>query len=329
MTESIFLIDEFVSVTTGEPYRLLPFGTITRNGKSREITPELARKFRLPHFKPPIKRGSHREETPAGGFIVGLEVRPDGLYAIPEWNDEGMAALNRGDYRYHSPEIIWEGAMEDASTGQLIEGPLIVGDALLHQPALGEHAALYKVEVKENETMTEHTVQVPANLWERFMARLFDEQPEPATPEPQKQPSDDYAAQVEQFKAERDQLAARVAEMEAEANHAARIDQFSAQLKETTLKEDAELHQLLADLTDEQAAPIVQRFKALSEQVRVSNLEKDLGGNDDKSGDPVAAFTSLIENVMTERKIAYQDAALIVAKEQPELYRAYQNKGGK
>ena len=146
-SEYVYLPEEYVSVSLGEPFRLLPFGKLVKGGKVREITAELANRFRLPHFKPPIKLGSHKDETPAGGFIVGLEVRNDGLYGIPQVTEKGQKAFDEGDYRYHSPEIIWEGnGYEDPQTGETIEGPLIVGDALLHTPHLGERAAMYSFE---------------------------------------------------------------------------------------------------------------------------------------------------------------------------------------
>ena len=120
MTDTTYLLDNYVATKAGQAYRLFPFGKIVKNGKTREITPETASQFRLPHFKPAIKLGSHDDPTPAGGFIVALEVRDDGLYAIPEWNEVGDKAMQDGAYRYHSPEIIWgDGAIENpAGQGQ-------------------------------------------------------------------------------------------------------------------------------------------------------------------------------------------------------------------
>src|SRR3990172_324460 len=69
---SDFILDEFVSVRPGQPYRLLKIGRLVKDGKERIITSELLSKFRLPHFKPAIKTGSHAEETPAGGHILAL-----------------------------------------------------------------------------------------------------------------------------------------------------------------------------------------------------------------------------------------------------------------
>jgi len=68
--ESLYLVEEYVALRPGDPFRLFPFGKLVKGGKEIEITPELARRFKLPHFKPPIKLGSHNEETPAGGHIT-------------------------------------------------------------------------------------------------------------------------------------------------------------------------------------------------------------------------------------------------------------------
>lgn len=143
--KTTFVIDRLLATSPGEPYRLLPFGEIHKAGVTINFTREYAAKFRLPHFKPPILLGSHTETTPAGGHIVGLEVRKDGLYAVPEFNEKGLQALRDGAYRYHSPEVLWEGrGFEDPGTGATIEGPIIVGDALLHAPHMGEATALYQ-----------------------------------------------------------------------------------------------------------------------------------------------------------------------------------------
>ena len=116
--ETTYVLDNYVTTTAGNPFRIFPFGVIYKNGVKREITPDFAKQIKLPHFKPPIKLASHDDSAPAGGFIVGLEVREDGLYAVPEWNEAGLKAIQDGAYRYNSPEIIWgDGAIENPVTG--------------------------------------------------------------------------------------------------------------------------------------------------------------------------------------------------------------------
>lgn len=319
--DSIYLIDDFVATRPGDPYRLFPFGRIVKNGKVREITPELAARFRLPHFKPPIKLGSHEEPTPAGGHFVKLEVRNDGLYGYPEWNDKGVQAMNDGAYRYHSPEVIWEdGAMENPETGEYIEGPLIVGDALLHMPHLGEAARLYGVEpiAKGDNTMTVETVNVPKNIWDKFTAwldRMSEPPAEPETPEELQVKPDEFDAVVK----ERDDFRARLEAIEAEKERAARVEKFESELKDT--KADPELAALLADLTDEQAERITREIKALSAQA--AELDGEQGSEGEAITEPAAAFDAAIRAVMEEKKVLYHQAFEIVKAEQPELFNAY------
>ena len=93
---SMYLIDEYVNVTAGEPYRLFPFGKIIKGGKTREITRELAAKFKLPHFKPPIKRGSHNDDAPAGDGLNGgfsQRWRGDKPLLTGYWFNDGLAAV--------------------------------------------------------------------------------------------------------------------------------------------------------------------------------------------------------------------------------------------
>lgn len=332
--DSEYAVTEFVTVAPGEPFRLLPFGRLVKGGRSRDITPDLARRFQLPHFRPPIKLGSHRDETPAGGHIVALEVREDGLYAVPEYNDEGTAAMARGAYRYHSPEIVWEGGLEDPRTGVMQDGPLIIGDALLHTPHLGEAAALYAADIYQGEpSMTTDTVTMPASLLDRLLARLGllpDGQPAPDNPPPAADPVPvaalSAAVTVEQFAAvqnERDNLAARVAQMEADAAQAQRVERFAAELADTSLSADAELPALLASLPDTAAAELTRRFRALAEQVRVAALTADVGHEGQPAtGDPTAALDAAIRAEMTKNKIDYNAALIRVQAEQPELVAA-------
>jgi len=321
--DSTYLIDEFVTVKPGAPFRLFPFGKVIKNGKAHDITPELAAQFKLPHFKPPIKLGSHRDETPAGGHIIGLEIRNDGLYAIPELNENGTSALDQGAYRYQSPEVIWPGGgYEDPQTGQTIEGPLIVGAALLHTPHLGEAAALYSVEPinQEVHSMSE-MVQVPESFWSKVMARLFPE-PEDTPPEPAPQ------VETEQFAAltkERDELKAEIDALKAEQVKQARIDKFTAELKETKADQEG-MVEILATLPDEQAAKVLQQFKALSAQIKESNLTGEIGSDGDgEDPDPKGAFVAAIKEKQ-EAGLSYDAAVQAASAERPELAAAYFSK---
>lgn len=324
--------DRFVSTQPGQAYRLLPFGPIQRasGGPARVLTAESARAFRLPHFKPPVKLGSHDETTLAGGHIVGLEVREDGLYAVPEWTERGSEAVNSGGYRYHSPEIIWgDGAIEDASTGKWIKGPLIVGDALLHTPALGEATALYTSQIRqqtnEGEIM-EETVQVPKGIWDQFQS-LF--KPAPAVVETQAAATipDEYSAAMK----ERDELKAKIEEIQAEKARIETVTRLGAEIKmrlgqefDGAAADDAAV--VLAGMSEDQRDWVMTRLAAMSKRIDYAMITAEIGtsGANSGSGDPRQDFAAAIQAKMrADSTLNYQQAYTLVKAEAPDLFHAY------
>ena len=339
--ESTYLLDKYTTVTPGEPYRLFPFGNIVKGGKTINVTPELAAKFRLPHFKPPIKRGSHKEDAPAGGFIVGLEVRDDGLYAIPEYTDKGLQAVKDGDYRYQSPEVIWDedNGFEDPTTGDIIHGPLIIGDALLHMPHLGESAALYEVTPMGGIKMTDQLemVSVPKPFWEVFLAKFSrEDKPEPVT-EPETEPAVDIDAyEAALLKAEKaDEYKAQLDRMEADAEKAVQFaaiksefdtDKYGTMFIELGKADEAV--EMLQKMDDEVRGWVMQNFKAMSKQIDESALmaEKGTSGGG-LPEDPREALDIAIKAKMEEEKVDYNAAFRMIREESPEL--VTNQKGGK
>lgn len=341
MTDRI--IDNFVTTQPGQPYRLLPFGPIQRatGGPVRNLTPEMAALFKLPHFQPPIKLGSHAEESPAGGHITALFVRnegnpkTDGLWATPVMNDRGVASVGEGHYKYHSPEIIWAGGgIEDATTGKFIEGPLIVGDALLHVPALGEATALYTSQVYEGEIMAEETVTINKGVLDSLFA-LF--KPTPSNePEPKK-PAEGVAP--EKFAAlqlEKDELTARVKQIEADQLRAVSVSKLAAALKNpekfsATFASDkaaTEAAEKLAALPADAQEWVMQKFGALSKRIDYSRLTAELGVNANGVDNPRQAFSAAVNEKMKKDKISYTDAYAIVKDEAPDLFAAYASDKG-
>ena len=311
-----YFIDNYVSTKTGEAFRLLPSGEIVKNGKTREITRESAADFKLPHFRPAIKLGSHEDTTPAGGHIIGLEVRDDGLYAIPEWNEAGQEAMNNGAFRYQSPEIIWQdGALENPKDGSMINGPLILGDALLHTPHLGEDTAFYSIEIQKGEQPMSENITVPTSLWDKFIAPLLVKQ------EVQEVIKEVIPEDYEATKVERDEYKSKLEAQAQAVTRKARVEKFEAELKET--KADYTLAELLADLPDEKAELITRQFKALSEQIKESSLTeekgKDGGGVD---GDPKAEFNAAVLNIVKEKAIPYVSAFEIAKTTHAELFKS-------
>jgi phage I-like protein len=331
MDNTTYLIDTYVATAPGEPYRLLPFGTITKGGKTHTIDRAMAEKFKLPHFKPPIKLGSHDDVTPSGGSIVGLEVREDGLYAVPELTEKGAQALVDGDYRYHSPEVLWEGTgIEDATTGKIIRGPLIVGDALLHVPALGEQAALYSVNPLKEEQMSDENVSVPKPIWDKFTAWLDKLTKEPEVTEvviPPVTESDEFKAVL----VERDQAKTELEQLRAEA---ARKEQFSAlvtQLQDkekfgsmyVELKTAEEAATIMSGMTEEQRAWCMRNFTALTALINEGKVFGEIGSDGaGAASDPVMALDAAIKARMDEAKVNYPQAMSMLTVEKPELFAA-------
>ena len=327
--ETTYLVDQFKLLERISKrlvkIRVFPFGRVVKDGVERLITPELAARFRLPHFRPPLKLGSHREDAKGGGLIVGLEVGEDGLYEIVETNDNGNEAIEERHFGFQSPEVIWEdGYLEHPETGEPIYGPLIVGDALLHTPHLGEAAALYSVEPitdKEGVHMTD-TVAVPNSLWEKLMAR-FDPpeiEQEPA-PEPQV-PTEDYAAELQQARGEVDTYKAELDALKADNERQVRITHFAAELPD----EGEEVHELLAGLDQDRADAIATRLKALYAQIE-QNPDQDVGGAgdpDEQGVDPVQALHQSVLAYASEHEVSYPAAFTAVTTTNPDLVASYQ-----
>jgi hypothetical protein len=320
-----YILDQYVSTQVGEPYRLLPFGEIKRGGTTRIVTPESAAKMKLPPFKPPIKLGSHNDETPAGGHIVKLEVREDGLYAYPEFTEKGMKAIQEGDYKYHSPEIIWEdGALETAEG--IIEGSLILGDALLHTPYLGEATAFYTTSVIEKESQMQENVSIPKSLFEQLMSFFKPNEEKPETPVTE---TAEYKAEVQKREDYRAQLEALQAENKTKELKASLISQL--QNKEdygavyVELSKADEAASMLSSMSDEQRTWVMQNFKALTAQIDESALNSELGKETQKTdpnANPRVEFDAFVQKEMKEKNINYVEAFNVVKEKQADLFKA-------
>lgn len=111
-------------VPVGE-FLLIPFGDVEverpLSGKDFEFTPRhaesavkwfdaLGRKLAIDYEHQSLDRYNARPDglRPAAGWIGGLEVRDDGLWATDvNWTDRAKELLAAGEYRYFSPVIFW------------------------------------------------------------------------------------------------------------------------------------------------------------------------------------------------------------------------------
>lgn len=324
--ETFSLADVFVATRPGTPYLWLPIGPLKKGDKDRTVTAELAAKFKLPHFQPPIKLGSHEETTPAGGHIVGFEVRADGIWVTPSLVPNGEKALADGAYKYHSPEIIWEdGRIQDPVSGKMIEGPFIMGDAFLHTPHLGERAALYSALTKEN-NMTE-TMTVPTSWFERLFTK-----PEPTQPDKNGTEVDIDALKVKATKA--DELQTELDTLKANATKTAQLTALTTELSDVkkygalfggeAAKTYAEHFSAVPEAVRE---PILQKFRAMSAQLDEAKLA---GWHPGKTGEEGAGqanatelFDAAVKTIAKEKNISYAQATIVAIKEKKELFDAY------
>lgn len=135
--------------TTGR-IQLFPFGTFAaRDGRPGNIKGATAKAWRLTteDAQALVKNWGQRktrvvvdyehqthlsekngQPAPAAGWIAGLELASDGLYAAVEWTDRARAVIRAKEYQYISPVFLW-----DKSTGAALE---LVSVGLTNNPAL-------------------------------------------------------------------------------------------------------------------------------------------------------------------------------------------------
>ncbi len=151
-----FVCGQACSRIGGEPvreFRLLPFGEVEveRGGQTETFTFDreqalalvewfegLGRKLAIDYEHQSLDPFNTRSDglKPAAGWIGGLEVRDDGLWAVDVvWTQQAAELLARGEYRYFSPVIYWA----DESRERIAAlGPV----ALTNDPALHDVPAL-------------------------------------------------------------------------------------------------------------------------------------------------------------------------------------------
>ncbi len=103
----------------------------------------LGRKLAIDYEHQSLSRGSGRADglRPAAGWIGGLDVREDGLWAVDvHWTERAAALLASGEYRYFSPVIYWTDDEHSDVSGL---GPVALTNdpAMLGVPALASARA--------------------------------------------------------------------------------------------------------------------------------------------------------------------------------------------
>lgn len=121
---------------TGTFYHPL-YGRFTVSKKVLEI---MVANFEQHHPKPPTELVVDWEHTsaieppqksPAAGWIKGLVIKDDGLFADVEWTEEAASEIRAGEYRFISPEFNLN--YRDKETGEPI-GATLLAVALTNRP---------------------------------------------------------------------------------------------------------------------------------------------------------------------------------------------------
>lgn len=107
------------------------------------------------------------------------------------------------------------------------------------------------------------------------------------------------------LKAERDDFAAKLAAIEQAETHRLRVEHFSAELTDTKAPE---LAAVLADLSDEQAAPILVALRALSAQIDDTELTAEIGSVGDAAPVDPSDKIGMLINQKIQEGLTYADA---------------------
>jgi hypothetical protein len=217
--------------------------------------------------------------------------------------------------------------MENPTNGDKIEGPMIVGDAFLHTPHLGQAAALYTSEAVRG-TLLPATDKEQTKPKDYEVTSNMDNKIEQAidkfTAWLERQPADETAP-VDEFaavQAERDNLkieleAIQAAKAKAEKYTAIKAefdtDQFGAAFAEYATDTDA--IEVLADMTDEQREWVIKELRAKSAQINEGALLEEVGADVEgvSDGEPTAQLDAAVKKIMKEENVNY-GAALEIAK---------------
>lgn len=175
------LVATALATAGGEPAReflLIPFGEVTVErpiaGESFVFTPNhaasahrwferMGRKLAIDYEHQTFDRCNTRSDglRPAAGWIGGLEVRADGLWAVEvTWTARAGELLRSGEYRYYSPVIFWT---DEDHTDVAALGPVaLTNDPAMHgvQPLAAGGAATLHTHTDES-SPDRHTDTAP------------------------------------------------------------------------------------------------------------------------------------------------------------------------
>ncbi len=161
---SILWVDPF-AYQPGSPFRIFPIGSFKREDRTIELTSDKLKRIKdnyeqmRPRWHIPIYPGHPTEaqpDPPKIGNIASLDVREDGLYAMPEFTEEGKRLVESGAYEYCSPGILWSGYRDE--DGKEYDTEVMDHLALSNKPFFGSRTAIFSSDealMKENDAFAQ------------------------------------------------------------------------------------------------------------------------------------------------------------------------------
>ena len=303
-------------LTIGRPFKTLGLGQVSSrmNGENigQEITSEMLgemlrvyreRKEEDPviidwqHATSPFQGGppAPPESGNALGMIIDLELREDGLYAIPAYNERGLKVVSEaGGVLWSSPEFI-TGEVFNRLGGEKIGDAQLLAITLTPRPAQS-HAQIDRVTLNERLDMMDNIKEMSADDLRAMLIakdemvkeleRKISEMQEDAEASLNAEHDEDKAKMAESDEdkakmAESDEDKAKMAEDEDEKKNKMGSDynKMSEAASPSLLSEIASLRETVATLTAERDASLKkQAVNALLSEGCISPAEEEVAG---------------------------------------------------
>ena len=149
---SLAWIDPFKYIS-GKPFRIFPIGEFKRGERTIDLTKERLSEMKVnyeadrPRWKAPIYAGHPTDvqpDPPKLGNVASLELKDDGLYAVPEYSEKGKELVDEESYQYVSPGILWKlsGASYTDEQGNEFDN-VLDHVALTNRPFFGSRTAIF------------------------------------------------------------------------------------------------------------------------------------------------------------------------------------------
>lgn len=304
----------------GKPFKTLALGQVSSrlNGSAigseidTEMLSEMVRVFKSrrdadpviidwQHATSPFSGGSPAppESGNALGLIVDVELRSDGLYAIPAYNERGLEVVkNAGGVLWSSPEFI-AGDVYTRDGGDKIGNAQLLAITLTPRPAQSnnkisrvtlseELAEMDNIEELSNEAlrdMVRELQDVIKNMKADSEAKLTEEKPEDEA-EKMAESKDDDAEKMAESKKDEEDEAKKMAESKDEKKSYNMSENYNVMLSEVTA-----LREQVSKLTaDKEAVEMREAVSTLLREGRITPNEQNVANKAWKAKDSEPAF---------------------------------------